>query len=114
MGSNPGFDPYALDYSVCTNEKETKAAIKSLPDIVRKVLSRYMARETYQPCAGNPINNNWANEYLNRADVQEAINVKGRPKWEECSYSVGGSYSVASHRASMVPVYKELVANGTL
>merc|ERR1712187_89493 len=94
--SSPGFDPYALDFAVCTKQSEIKASLHGLPKRVRDLLSRKLARGKYQPCAGNPIGNNWASQYLNGDDIQKAINIIGKPKWEDCSDMVGEQYSAES------------------
>jgi len=111
--SEPGFDPYALSFNVCSGKELVKFELKWLK-FGRNFASRMLARYTYQPCMGNPINHNFVTGYLNRADVQKAIHVIGNPTWEECSDPVGEQYSDQSVTSSMVPVYRELVANGTL
>mmetsp|Transcript_79520 Transcript_79520/g.199982 ORF Transcript_79520/g.199982 Transcript_79520/m.199982 type:complete len:546 (+) Transcript_79520:84-1721(+) len=107
----PGYDEMGLSFPVCTSEVQRRSALRWLP-IGRKFVSRILARSTYQPCLGNPMNNNYAVTYLNRPDVQRAIHVEGRVKWEDCSDPVTDRYSEESNNANMVPVYRELVSHG--
>ena len=63
----------------------------------------------YEPCASN-----YGADYLNRADVQKAIHVRGNVKWGMCSDAVSDAYSQSDVNAPMMPVYKELVASGAI
>jgi len=110
--SDPGYDPYALSFDVCTREDLAKAELSWRP--FGKKLAGVLAQSQYKPCAGNPINHNYGSEYLNREDVQAAIHVRGHPQWLECSDNVSNLYAVESQQASMVPVYRELVEHGGL
>jgi len=112
--SFPGFDPFALDFAVCTKQRELNATLGGLPRVVQDALSRKLARETYQPCLQNPMGSNFASDYLNRDDVRKAIHVVGNVTWIDCSDKVAERYLPSSRRASMVPIYRELVENGTL
>jgi len=109
--SDPGYDEMALSFPVCTSEVQRMSALKWLP-FGKKFMSRLLARHTYQPCLGNPMNHNYAVTYLNRPDVQRAIHVAGRVKWKDCSDAVSWQYSMKSQNDNVVPVYRDLVANG--
>jgi len=52
----------------------------------------------------------FAENYLNRQDVQRAINVKVGITWGLCSAAINGNYQRTSD--SMIPLYQNLIKNG--
>lgn len=106
-----GLDPYALDFPVCTTDAATGrherfAMQKNVLRSRNQKLGGYWPDE-YDACSGDN-----AAMYLNRKDVQAAINVEGSVVWADCSDSVGNLYNLTDVVAPMMPVYKELIDGG--
>ena len=113
-------DPYALDFPACTDgvgaassreERHALATFLSKSKFVRpgrKSFGAYFP-DAYEPCASD-----YGGDYLNTPAVQKAIHVEGSVDWSMCSGAVGQAYSNADVDAPMMPVYEQLVANGTL
>jgi carboxypeptidase C (cathepsin A) len=113
-----GFDGYALDYPVCGGVQEAgrherwilRRAIRRAKAALKGRLGEDLKTESpYEPCSEQ-----YLLEYLNRADVQSAIHVKPGAKWQMCSDKVSGAYNQTDVNANMVPVWKQLIAEGDL
>jgi len=101
-----GLDPYALDFPVCAS---SKAAGRHERHTLLKTIQRL---RSYFPSEYEPCDSNWATQYLNRKDVQQALGVKGTVNWSECSNAVSANYSQSDVKAPMMPVYKFLIDGG--
>lgn len=128
----PGINPYALDYPVCTdrlgNVKQSTQRQQSyrlmqhkrefgatLDDI--NTVSPYSSgtEETsrrldkfadYEPCEDE-----YFTKYLNRKDVQKAIHAReDSPKWETCSSVV--EYNLDDRFKSLIDFYKIVMKRG--
>jgi len=94
-------NPYALDYPVCVNAQQVW-----MTDMIYDKLSRFdnmletklssaffsvykaiPKKDEYQPCEDN-----YATNYLNEAEVKEALHVKSNIAWDECSRTVKYEY----------------------
>lgn len=87
-------NPYALDYPVCVDgSPRDRAGRAQRTWLMRHMLGDVSAElfkavglepdNSYEPCTDN-----FASDYLNRADVKAAIHVQGSINWEECSRSI--------------------------
>jgi carboxypeptidase C (cathepsin A) len=96
---------YALDYPVC-NTALLSQRLALLNYITPEHLKPYVALspEAYEPCTDN-----YATEYLNRADVQNAIHANPTT-WEECSDSI--NYTSIDGNYPMEPLYHYLIDGG--
>eukprot|EP01064_Diplonema_japonicum_P022401 TRINITY_DN3214_c0_g1_i1.p1 TRINITY_DN3214_c0_g1~~TRINITY_DN3214_c0_g1_i1.p1 ORF type:complete len:457 (+),score=155.92 TRINITY_DN3214_c0_g1_i1:54-1373(+) len=97
-------DPYALDFPVCTT---TQAAGRH----ERHIFAKKAGLKGYFPDNYTPCDSNWEITYMNRVDVQTAIHAKVGTKWSDCANI---DYSQDDVNASMVPIWKQLIALGTL
>eukprot|EP00616_Rhizochromulina_sp_CCMP1243_P006264 CAMPEP_0118972326 /NCGR_PEP_ID=MMETSP1173-20130426/8657_1 /TAXON_ID=1034831 /ORGANISM="Rhizochromulina marina cf, Strain CCMP1243" /LENGTH=466 /DNA_ID=CAMNT_0006921851 /DNA_START=27 /DNA_END=1427 /DNA_ORIENTATION=- len=101
-------NPYALDYPVCLdsdgNRKfshyQARIAQHMLPKPAQKSLGLPSDPEDYEPCADN-----WATDYLNRADVKEAIHANSEITWAQCSSKT--PYGTLVYNYSWSEVYME-------
>ena len=106
-----GFDGYALDFPVCTDTKlaagrHERYTILSQMKKAGHTLGGYFP-DSYQACASE-----YMTQYLNRADVQQAIGVAAtNVSWSMCSNI---DYNGTDVNQPMMPVWKELVADGSL
>lgn len=112
-------NPYALDYPVCLdNATKTKRkltayqariAYSTLPRHMREVLGLPGDPEDYEPCEEN-----YAETYLNRADVKAAIHANDAITWTSCSSKTPYGTLVYNYTWSevyMEPYYQYLVAS---
>lgn len=103
-----GLDPYALDFPTC--QEQAAAGKRATRYHTLKMLKghRHAAIQGYEPCRSS-----WGGAYLNRHDVQVAINVRGfTGSWDECSSSVGERYNQTDlNEVSMKPVWDWILAN---
>jgi carboxypeptidase C (cathepsin A) len=105
-------DPYALDFPVCAQAggaigRENRAQfLRTLQRTGRHQLEGYFP-DDYEACAEN-----WGATYLNRADVQAAIGVKGNVTWAMCSDHVGSNYNTTDVVAPVMDIYKFLIDSG--
>jgi carboxypeptidase C (cathepsin A) len=112
LNSVGNLNPYALDYPVCLTQSKSKSGraqrlwlLNYLRSAEEKKVLGVSSTEEYQPCEDN-----YANTYLNRDDVKQAIHVKTSIKWTECSNTI--SYSSADGRVSTAPIYNYLIEGG--
>jgi carboxypeptidase C (cathepsin A) len=100
-------DPYALMFPTCS--PQTDALFRHHP-LMRNITAKLRASFKYEPC--------WEDletAYFNRPDVQNALHIANGPvKWTACSDYVGDNWDMEEQYAPMMPVYKELIENGTL
>lgn len=116
MGS---LNPYALDFRICTREKQLRSiAATQRSFLLRSLLERHddentnsqqLSRrlniEEYVPCTPD-----YANAYLNLAAVKSAIHVKSAIQWSECSDPIWNAYNATdSNRVSTAPIYNFLI-----
>jgi len=134
-----GVDPYALDYPVCNDKLNQYWFLKK---VVRDMLGRPLPKQyeevaqnhdlylekmsamtheerkvalksgefpnpAYQQCAQA-----YATEYLNRADVQDAIYVHERTVWTDCSDTL--NYNRSDGQNPMEPNWVWLIENSNL
>jgi carboxypeptidase C (cathepsin A) len=108
-------DPYALDFPVCQSSAATgrherfslMSAIRRARRATTGALGSYFPDE-YEPCSDV-----YANDYLNRADVQAAIHAVP-VEWSECSNTINQNWNVSDLAAPMMPVYEFLIQHGNL
>jgi len=93
-------DPYALGFPTCSSGQFSKIVKQIMP----RWLSGVFAKFKYVPCSED-----YATDYLNRADVQKALHVKGSVKWSGCA---DVKYSEDSVVADMTLVIKDIVERG--
>lgn len=109
-----GLDPYALDFPICADEVKSRGRndranmiqllMRASGERKRKSLKGYFPAD-YQPC-----DSNWAEAYLNREDVQQAIHArKPASGWSDCSGAVSQKYNLTDVNAPMMPVYQWLI-----
>jgi len=114
MGKTRDMNPYALDYPVCTEKSAAKYgshqswlmmrnAMKAsgVSERVLKAL-KMSDSDVYVPCADD-----YASNYLNQANVKEALHVKSDISWIDCSHTL--KYSQTDSFNSMVPYYQYLI-----
>jgi len=112
-------NPYALDYPVCldnatkTQRKLTayqaRIAYSTLPKPMREALGLPGDPEDYEPCEEN-----YAEAYLNRADVKAAIHANDGITWTSCSSKTPYGtliYNYSWSEVYMEPYYQYLVAS---
>lgn len=108
-------NPYALDYPVCNSESKAKHGRAQRNWLMRHMLGNSSsalkqavgldADDSYDPCVDN-----YALNFLNRAEVKAALHVKDSVEWAECSRTIRYSQTDSLH--SMVPIYKYLIDGG--
>jgi len=125
-------DPYALDFPVCKEGERGQSALKiderawfmkqviggalkrPIPGMYADLVDRMNMKSEmdsdvefppsdYYPCEGN-----WAQQWLNKKEVQQAIHAKPA-QWATCSDKV--DYSDESLATPMEPTWKWLVEN---
>lgn len=109
-----GFDPYALDFPVCTSKLAAgREERRVMRDVIRRAnfqargeLALALGSEPYQPCAEN-----FMTTYLNRQDVQVAIGVVPGSKWSMCAAI---DYSIDDVNSPMMPVWSWILKNSDL
>jgi carboxypeptidase C (cathepsin A) len=90
-------NPYALDYPVClTSQQRTMHAY--LHDESNGVV--------YEPCEDQ-----FSTDYLNRADVKNALHVKGDIVWDECSRTT--KYELKDKMLPMEKYYRTVLESKT-
>lgn len=115
MNGVGNLNPYALDYPVCTTSSKSKAGRSQrtwLLNFLHKNISTEDRRligipstEAYQPCEDD-----YADSYLNRADVKKALHVNLDIRWASCSNKV--NYNHADSDVSTAPIYNYLIDGG--
>lgn len=119
-----GMDPYAIDFPICTEHSKVgsrseRAHFSARLNQVRDALytNRTLGYSQLNPVKGSvlrdyfpddyePCLDNYANTYLNRADVIKALHAEQpRQGWDMCSDI---NYSEASVIEAMQPVYQEI------
>jgi carboxypeptidase C (cathepsin A) len=113
VGQN--FNPYALDYPVCTEDSKAKYGRSQRNWLMRYVLQNYSDKvkkavglepdSSYEPCEDD-----YMTSYLNQESVKKALHVNTDIEWLDCSRSI--RYDQKDGTNSMVPIYQELI-NGT-
>jgi carboxypeptidase C (cathepsin A) len=103
-------NPYALDYPVCLGPSPAKKGraqrlwfLNHAMSPERKKAAKIPLTTEYDPCIDN-----YAIEYLNRPDVQQAIHAKPTV-WAECSYKI--IYNPEDGQIPMEPIYQNLLNN---
>jgi hypothetical protein len=111
-------NPYALDYPVCldptTGAKkltayQARVAYTVLPPPARQALGLPGDPTDYEPCEEN-----YADAYLNRADVKAAIHANDQIAWASCSGKTPYGtlkYNYSWSEVYMEPYYQWLVAS---
>lgn len=110
-------NPYALDYPVCAADSATKSGYSQRLWLLNSRFSSVMSRDEirqkgfattdgYQPCADD-----YADTYLNSADVKAAMHVKSALSWASCSNKINYN-STDSNSVSTAPIYNYLVDGG--
>jgi len=133
-----GLDPYAMDFPLCndasamkriqieerkkemekllsSNDKELDDLNKLIPEVPkmeRRLRNDKSQRNLqyfpnkYEPCAES-----YAEDYLNRADVQKAIHAlpPQSGSFHSCNDEININYSRESFNANMVPIYESLM-----
>jgi carboxypeptidase C (cathepsin A) len=101
-------DPYALMFPTCTSPQEN-ALLRNHP-VLKHIGAKLAASFKYQPCVSD-----LGHTYLNRQDTQSALHIANAPfNWNACADYPGKNWDMKEQYAPMMPVYKELIANGTL
>jgi carboxypeptidase C (cathepsin A) len=111
-------NPYALDYPICNADIRagrgraqrrfmTSFLLAEHSDELRALVGlnkphAKLGEDAYEPCEDD-----YTQDYLNRADVKEALHVQGDIKWEECSYTV--HYSLKDKESDMTGYYNYLI-----
>jgi len=97
-------NPYALDYPVCVSAQQVwttnmfydiiKLKFDDFSDDDDELINAFSSifatiplKDEYEPCEDN-----YAQDYLNKADVKQALHVKSGIEWEECSRTVKYEY----------------------
>lgn len=106
---------YALDYPVCTtgSSEHRMGQAQRLWQLNHQLKAfgietssvRVKSNDDYEPCEDN-----YANAYLNRADVKAAIHVQTSTRWTECSYKL--KYNQSDSDVSTAPIYNYLIDGG--
>ena len=100
-----GFDPYALDFPVCNVESLASGRDE------RFMMAKITGGDAYFPKDYEACASNWGAEYLNRADVREAIHVlPSAPAWTMCNGAINQNYNKTDTNAPMMPVWKDVIA----
>lgn len=108
----------ALDYPVCLDDDgkvklsayQARIAYLNLPRGLRQKLGLPGDPEDYDPCVDN-----YAVDYLNRADVKEAIHANPNITWSECSTRTPYGTLVYNYSWSdvyMEPYYQDIIDSG--
>ena len=108
-------NPYALDYPTCVAASVRQAGraqrvwlynhINGHRSIEERKALGIPLKDAYEPCADD-----YADVYLNRADVKAAIHVKDSIKWASCSNTI--KYSTTDSLISTAPIYNYLIDGG--
>ena len=110
-------NPYALDFPTCPRSFGEKQRMAFAAHKAGKLLGEVEAEvegtiDGYEPCTDD-----YATDYLNRLDVQQAIHATAADatkatRWGECSYTL--RYNHSDSRTPMMPNYQYLLdkANG--
>lgn len=116
-----GFDAYALDFPACSGSALSIGHRERwrMRETVRRAHSHVISASVkpdsdgesypYFPNNYQPCDSEWADEYLSRKDVQDAIHATPggaawTGNWSSCSDAVGNAYSVADTNKPMMPV----------
>lgn len=86
------------------NELPLSEESKSTMAAIRKTIGLEPASD-YEPCAES-----YMTQYMNRADVKEAIHVKSDIEWEDCSTTI--RYKEADRHHDVSPIYNYLIDGG--
>jgi len=111
-------NPYALDYPVCTEDSAAARGraqrrfmmsflLAENSDEVRAAVGLDQPHEQMTSSGYEPCEDDYTTSYLNRADVKEALHVKGDIDWEECSYKL--KYSTRDSTSDMTSYYNYLI-----
>ncbi|KAK3244422.1 hypothetical protein CYMTET_45960 [Cymbomonas tetramitiformis] len=96
-----GLNPYSLDTPVCTEETARGGRMQRY--FLLNKIKKSGALGKYEPCESN-----YAEAYLNRADVQKAIHA--RPvEWEECNMAINVNWNQTDLSVHMEPFYRYLI-----
>lgn len=110
-----GMDPYALDFPYCDGLDGGRHQRFTMIKTIRRAHAQMGKKlrgyfpDQYDACAENH-----GADYLNRADVQAAIHVRGNVSWSMCSDTVGNGYNDTDTVLPMMDNYKFLIQNAKL